>query len=271
MRNLVLLLCIVFQVTRITAAELKMGTSDGAPYAFIGSDRGIEPEIVKAALPDHRLRFSFMSYARAYREISNKRLDIVAPAAKTPDDTLFYSDVHVYYHPIAFSLKSRQLNLTDITQLRHYSIATFQGAAGYFGEAFRQATRQSPHYHELPNTPKLVNMLKMGRVDIVVFNFSIFNHYWQAEGYNSDILTANQIFALSPAYTAFHDPALRDRYNRGLQRIINNGRYRQIIERYLPPATVERIMALHRLSGQSRSVSVKVTAGSAREPGDGDE
>ena len=260
MRTLVILVCLLLYATHVTAAKLKMGTSDGAPYAFINSDRGIEPEIIRAALPDHELLFSFMSYARAYREISNRRLDIVAPAAKTTKDKLFYSDIHVYYHPIAFSLKSRQLVLTDIDQLRHYSIATFQGAAGYFGEAFRNATSQSPHYHELPNTPKLVNMLKMGRVDIVVFNFSIFTHYWRSEGYDSDSLAASQIFELSPAYTAFHDPALRDSFNNGLRRIINNGHYQQILERYLPPATVDRIMLLHQLSRQSRSANTKAYA-----------
>lgn len=229
-------------------SEVTMGTSDGAPYVFALDDRGIEIEIAKAALPEHQLKFSYMSLSRGLREIEYQRIDFFSPISMISKDNVYLSQAHVYYQPIAFSLKKNNLEIRSISELKGRIVATFQGAEGYFGKEFSATVKDMSYYYELSDMTKLIKLLKLERVDIVIFNLSIFNHYWEQANYDTDELHLNDIFPLVPAYTMFNNKAFRDEYNKGLKNIVVNGNYQKILEKYLPKETVTEIMLLQTLA-----------------------
>lgn len=252
MLNVLLLLILVLWGTISHGSEINMGTSDGAPYVFASTNRGIEIEIAKAALPAHRLKLNYMSLSRGLREIEYQRIDFFSPVSMMSTDKVYLSQAHIYYQPIAFSLKKNNLKIQSIADLKNYSVATFQGAKGYFGKEFSAVVENMSYYHELPDMTKLIKLLKLERVDFVIFNLSIFNHYWAQANYNIDELYFNDIFPLVPAYAVFNNEQHRDEYNKGLRNIIVNGNYHKIIEKYLPKETVTEIMLLQTMPPETK-------------------
>lgn len=242
--NVVLLLILALWGTNTQGSELTMGASDGAPYVFALTNQGIEIEIAKAALPDRHLKFNYMSLSRGINEIESQRIDFFSPVSKISSDKIYLSEAHIYYQPIAFSLKKNNFKVQSIADLKSCSVATFQGARGYFGARFSAIVENMPYYRELPDMTKLIMLLKSERVDVVIVNFSIFSHYWVQANYKIEELYFHDIFPLVPAYAAFSNEQHRDEYNKGLKNSIINGTYRKVIENYLPKETVTEIMFL---------------------------
>jgi len=246
-----LLLIIALWGAFLHGSEVTMGTTDGAPYVFASDDRGIEIEIAQAALPDRHLKFDYMSLSRGRREVESLRIDLFSPTSMLLRDNVYLSKAHIYYQPIAFSLKKNNLKIHSISDLKGHTVATFQGAKGYFDEEFSATVEKMSYYYELSDMTNLIKLLKLERVDVVIFNLSIFNHYWRQANYDIEELYLNDIFPLVPAYAVFNNKEIRDEYNKGLRDIIVNGSYRKIIENYLPKKTVTEIMHLQTLASET--------------------
>lgn len=237
------------------ANVLKMGTAESIPYVNKGTGRGIELDIVRHALPDYTLDISYMTYMRAMMEVEKGNLDVMSPMSQVDHDTLFFSDVHVYYQPGIFYLKKNSFSITTVNDLSRYSIATFQGARGYFGEVFSRAVDQSTFYTEIGDLSKMIQLLKMERIETVIFDRSIFIHYWQEAGYSLDELVDGNFFPLFPAHVIFHHQKVRDDFNRGLRHLIQSGGYEKILGQYLSPQRVKGIMERHQQDSKTKAIS----------------
>lgn len=218
-----------------------MGAAHSPPYVFSELDSGIEIEIAQQALEQYNLSLNYMTFVRALMEVNNGHIDFMSRVPKGFEYDGYLSDVHVFYQPSAFFLKSK-CDITSLEDMNRYSIASFQGASKYLGEKYLSTVSQSPHYHELTDVSKLVQLLQMNRVDVVLVSHSIFTYSWQKEGFDIDMLGSSDALPMVPARMLFRKEQLRDEFNQGLKRIIDSGQYRAIIEKYLPQDTVEKIM-----------------------------
>jgi polar amino acid transport system substrate-binding protein len=215
---------------------LIMGTSNAPPYMIRETNSGLDIDIPRAALErvGYTIHVRYMSLARATMEVRSKRIDLMAPLFSGDLDGIYSSKPHVMYWPTAFSLGENNVQLGSIRELANYSIMTFQGATGYFGSDFIEASKKSAQYMEIHNMMNLARLLYAGRTDTVVLDYHIF-HYLKKQlstKLQNKALTTHNIFPQVPAIVAFHDKALRDQFNKGLEEIKADGTYEKILQRY---------------------------------------
>lgn len=237
-----LLACLIFASLVLSSSVhahpkvLVMATSDGPPHMIEATDSGLDIDIPRAVLKQlgYELRVMYMPLARAQKEVINKRVDMMTPMFVGQVEGLYLSDPAIIYRPTAFSLTDQQLSIQQLSDLAQQRIMTFQGATGYFGDVFVDASKRSPEYLEMHDMSMLPKLLLAGRTDVVVLDFYIFKHYRKKLGdYQREVdVTAHAIFPKVPAVVAFHDRELRDRFNEGLKQIKAQQIYQQILQKY---------------------------------------
>ncbi len=214
---------------------LIMGTSNGPPYMIQETKSGLDIEIPQAALAKVGLpiELEFYPLSRAIHELQMGRIHLTAPFFTAAPKGVFVSDPHIEYRPIVITLNSIN-KLQNIAQLKNYSIATFQGATGYFGDTFYYVSLNSPDYAEHHNMGKLIDLLMSKRYQVIVLDYSIFQHFLSKSRYADKIeaITFHDLIPRVPAAVAFNDPALRDQFNKGLKLIKQDGTYLKILKRY---------------------------------------
>jgi len=122
----------------------------------------------------------------------------------------------------------------EITQLKDYTIATFQGATGYFGDQFYYASKHSPDYVEYHDMGKLVDLLMSQRYQAVILDYWIFRFFLSHSKYANqlDQVRFHELLPRVPAAVAFNNAELRNKYNQGLRMIKADGTYDEIINKY---------------------------------------
>lgn len=217
---------------------LVMGTSNGPPYMDSATDSGLDIDIPRAVLErmGYQVEVRYMSLARAQAQLRAKKIDYTAPLFIGDKPGIHSSDPHVYYRPTAFSLQENQLQVSSLSDLGKYTMITFQGAGGYFGDVFIEASQRSPRYSEIHDMTLLPKMLYAKRSELVVLDYYIF-HYQLSEMGGVDwkaTLAVHDVFPRVPAVVGFHDPGLRDAFNRELKAFHKDGVYQAILDRYAP-------------------------------------
>lgn len=208
------------------------------PYVFAESDTGIQLDIIREALSisGHSLKVVYLSNNRGLSFLKTKNVDgvINVPAGAS---NLYYSNSTIEYQNGVTALKARNLSISNISDLYPLSVVGFQNASNYFGDEFKTMTEESSRYDEVVNQLAQLKLLFNNRCDAVVMDYRIFSYYLSTykSNHNFDQQTVfYDILPPSPRYVAFHDQALRDRFNNGLKALKASGRYKEIIEHYLP-------------------------------------
>lgn len=214
---------------------LIMGTSNGPPYMIQATESGLDIDIPRAALAKvgYPLELEFYPLSRAIHELQMGRIHLTAPFFTNAPKGIYTSDSHIEYRPSVITLNSIP-DLQDLSQLKNYSIATFQGATGYFGDVFYQASKQSPDYVEHHDMGILVDLLMSERYQVVVLDYWIFRHFLEKSNFANQInrVTFHELIPRVPAAVAFTNPELRDSFNKGLRLIKQDGTYSKILNRY---------------------------------------
>lgn len=217
------------------AERLIMGTSDGPPYMIQATETGLDIDIPREVLKriGYEMDLQFYPFARAMRELQLGKIHLTAPFFVNPPNGIFVSDPHIMYRPTIIT-RTSIAPLDGFDALKNLSIATFQGAKGYFGKAFVTAADASPSYIEHHDMGKLVSLLVQGRTDAVLLDYWIFNYYLSQSGYPEmrQQLRFHDFIPRVPAAVAFNDKQLRDRFNQGLKAIRQDGTYDKIVKRY---------------------------------------
>ena len=241
--------------------ELVIFSSDAPPHMIAANNSGIDIDIVKTILTEmgHNISIEFSPLKRAMEQVKKKEADVFLPTFFQEDsDNIFISNTFIQYRPMIFSLKKSRLAINSFTDLKGLRIVSFQGATGYFGEAFHQATKQA-NYTELHDMSKFPGMLLMERYDAIVLDYYIFYYFLKMHQEQSE-LAGNSLFPLVDnysslikrhdlipevnAYVGFHDKTLRDNFNVKLKAFIEANRQNKIIEKYIGTIS-SRIFALN--------------------------
>jgi polar amino acid transport system substrate-binding protein len=214
---------------------LTMGTSNGPPYMIQESESGLDIDISRAAMAKagFPIRIEFYPLSRAIHELQLGRIHLTVPFFTSAPKGIFVSDPHIEYRPAVITLNSID-KMHDITQLKDYTIATFQGATGYFGDQFYYASKHSPDYVEYHDMGKLVDLLMSQRYQAVVLDYWIFRFFLSHSKYANqlDQVRFHELLPRVPAAVAFNNAELRNKYNQGLRMIKADGTYDEIINKY---------------------------------------
>lgn len=218
-----------------TGITLTMGTSNGPPYMIQESESGLDIDIPRAAMKKvgFPLRLEFYPLSRAIHELQLGRIHLTAPFFTSAPKGIFVSDPHIEYRPSIITLKTID-EMTELHQLKDHSIATFQGATGYFGDQFYYASKTSPDYVEHHDMEKLVDLLMNQRYQVVVLDYWIFRYFLSKSKFADQLsqIRFHPLLPRIPATVAFNNEDLRNKFNQGLQLIKEDGSYDEIIQKY---------------------------------------
>lgn len=220
---------------------ITIATSEGAPHIIDGVQKGIDLDITEFVVKQmgYKVDFVFMSLARAVKEVKAGRVDAVTPTFSQQDEERFFvSEPFIEYKPMVFSLSTRQKSPVSLSDLAGESIATFQGAPGYFGPEFVKLSRMEG-YHEIHDMRLIPEMLVRERVSYAVLDQYIFYFYYRLNDKQRPISVFDQHQLIPPvkAGIAFHNKDLRDLFDKQLTTSLNSHIQSAIVERYLGELT----------------------------------
>ncbi len=214
------------------------------PYIFnpqgASVDRsGFEVDIVREALAleGHDVEFVHEPLGRTKISFKQGHVDGVMDVKEYyPEiEGSFLSDEHVTYYNYAVSLKSRNLEISEIADLMHKRVVAFQQARIAFGEEFAAMAEDNPGYLEVANQESQIAMLFLGRADVLVLDRRIFMYHRNrlTEVPVDQPVSTHELFEPSNFRIAFDEREIRDAFNRGLRKIRESGRYEEIVGSYV--------------------------------------
>lgn len=210
---------------------------DIPPYVMKGATSGLEIDLLRAALPDHDLRFVQLPYEALQTAVGDGQAAVSVGVQADGADGVHYSLDCVAFVNFAISHREDGLTIDGVDDLAGHRVLTWQGADRELGAAFAQ--RFGPggpsrkDYVEVADQSEQVRRFWASRGDVIIIDGSIFRHDSAAQGHDLDDVVFHAIF---PTHTdfkvAFADAALRDRFDAQLLDLCASGRYAAIAARY---------------------------------------
>jgi polar amino acid transport system substrate-binding protein len=215
------------------------------PHVIQKNNEGISLDIIRKCLgrEDYELEFKYFPYARRILEFKEGRADAVYNIVREDIENHglvgFLSDPAFIYENVAVSLKKNKYQISNISDLKDYSVISWQGASNLLGEEYAKMAESNKNYREIANQERQIALLFMGRAEVIQLDLSIFHYYRnlvRKEGkYKVDVEQPVDIFPLfgKIAYSMFfRDKATTVAFNKRLQEIRESGEYKEIVDKY---------------------------------------
>ena len=231
-----LLLLLLTSAALADTLRIGFGT-DKPPYVFENEPRGLEYELVTAALraAGYTVQVHYAPMERLHMALRREELDGIATTNERSGVQAFYSDTYIYYHNVVMALTSRGYNINQLADLSRYSISSFQRARYLLGPEFQAVADANPRYREEALQINRNRLLYSGRVDLVIGDPRILRYFNREVADQVDTrqpLTLYLLFPPTPYSVGFRESEMRDRFNRGLQAIRESGEYLRIEQHY---------------------------------------
>lgn len=224
--------------------------NDDAPYAFRAVDgevAGVNADLVRAALKSMNCEAQFVElpWARALRELELGRLDILPGAFRTPERERYaYFSRPVIRSPNVLFIAKRVAG--------HYKPKTL---ADLSGTGFRMGAQigvaYGPDYDALIKTPAFAaqitpvtsrrnawKMIELDRLDGIIADENSGLVELQQMGLSEAIVKTEVVVSVEAAQMALSQASLTPEFvadfDRSLNALMADGRYKKILERYVP-------------------------------------
>lgn len=239
--HLGLLFCLGYLFSlSLTAAPLRIGVSFSIPpYVMQEEDRGIEPDLLRAALPD--VKIVYLPLARTWQGLATGELDGTINVHPGVLSGVYYSAPVLTFHNRVFTL-AKQIpagSLKQLSDLAGLKVTSFQYSSRLLGEEYAANVASTPGYSETAKQILQVRQLVYGRVDAIVMEQRVFDYYLaevrREQAGDAPPLPAIAVHDLLPPtiyHFAFRDPAVRDSFDQQLTRLRANGGFSAILARY---------------------------------------
>tara|TARA_B110001454_G_C12723230_1_gene435981 strand:- start:15310 stop:16053 length:744 start_codon:yes stop_codon:yes gene_type:complete len=216
-------------------AKIAMGLTK-PPYIFTDTESGLECEIIREAFKAVGIDFK-PTFAPLNRgEIMLKSGDVDGATNKL-EKTLdgYPSDPYIDYHNVAASLKDRHLKIEKPSDLANYSVAAFQTAQKILGPDFESMANTNSNYVEVAEQKLQVMQLLKKRVDVIIGDILIIQHYQRQFKEDSGIkeeISIHDLFKTTSYVIMFKNAKLRDSFNLGLAKIRKSKKYAELLNKY---------------------------------------
>jgi len=206
------------------------------PYVFEKEKSGLEVEIFREALRSvgHEMDPFFGPMERLKLMLINGELDAISNT-NLNEGLKFYNSVpFIKYHNFAIALKKRKLKIKTISDLKNYSIASFQRARDLLGSEFTKMANANPEYHEFAEQKIRNKMLYKERLDVVVADkriFEYFNTQLETTVHKQPVIYYD-IFNVLEYQAAFRSEDMMKKFNKGIADIKKNGLYKKLEDKY---------------------------------------
>lgn len=208
------------------------------PYVIHEQNRGLELDIAGQALRGcgYRIVPSYIAYGQVAQRFVSGQMDAALTMREQSGVKAYYSASYIRYQDMAISLRSRQLPIKSVQDLRHYRVLAFQNASQELGAEFAALAQGSPHYGETGQQIVQNRMLYSESVDVIVADRWIFQYYarqLQAAGEPTAAVAWHDVLPALSYQVAFRSAGLRDCFNRQLAALRDSGAYQRILNQYL--------------------------------------
>jgi len=230
-------------LAQLNQKELTIGVGNFEPFFIQKDNSGLFVDVIRAVyaqLPQYKINFIYMGNKRIARELSLGRLDAAANINSLQQIKKGYLSRPVFrFSDVAVSLKSNNITLNKVSELKEYSVGSFQGATDFFGEHYKNTVSKNANYYEQMHMDALLKQLAKNRVKVIILDENIVNYHLRnslkSELFFKD-LTIHYLFPIPTAHSfmGFTDQKHRDDFNKALLEIKKNGEYEAIYDAYLP-------------------------------------
>ena len=221
------------------AKEIKVAVGLALPpYVISSENKGMELDIIKEtlAMTGHTVKPVYLPFARVPWSLKEGKVDAAMTINESSGiDGVFYSQSHITYQNVAVSLAKNKYTINDVAGLSNRSVLAFQSATLYLGDDFKNMASKNNRYKEEPRQDIQITMVYNGRTETVVMDKNIFKYY-KAKETRADVsqgVNIHTIFPPSFYKVGFRSKALRDEFNTSLKKLIDSGKHKEIINRYV--------------------------------------
>jgi len=210
------------------------------PYVIDKEGRGLEIDIVREALALEglTLKIDFFDRRHLRSAIKFDRVDAAA-GLQLAGDGLYYSNVYISFQNTIISRSEDSIKLNSISDLKGHKFAAWRGAHQTLGKAFNDVSEngKSPSYLEYDNQLIQNKMLWSHRIDLLIIDRFVFNWYRQRLSKSfvtTDKVTFHPLLPKKTRYSVgFKVKELQEKFNRGLSKLKQSGRYDELRAEYL--------------------------------------
>jgi len=208
-----------------------------APYIIEENNTGAELLIIKEALAfeGHELVPVYTQLSRVSLMFDQNKVDAAHRYVRKDkkNNVLFYGNVTLEYHDVFFTLEERNITIERPSDLKSYTLLSFQDAKKHYPKWLPEDYRHS----QMPEQINQVKLLQLGLVDIVLSDKTIFSYNSKLYRSSSDEVLKDMrmhIFTSPYEYNpVFKSKKIAKAFNRGLDKLKQNGRYSEIIAKSL--------------------------------------
>lgn len=237
---LILLFVALVSFGSLFSEEITLGLRTVPPYVMqdaSGKLSGIEYEIIVAALAikKHTAKVEIFPLARVVESSKAGSIMAAAPLLPSHNTGRFLSDVYLTYNNIALGMKSKNLKVDKIADLKGKAVVAFQRATVVLGTDFETAMAGNSRYQEEGNQAVQIKMLFSDRVDFAIGEARILKYFISdpATGVDSKLpVVEYKIFPPTDYRVAFLNQKHMTDFNEGLAAIKANGTYDKILAKY---------------------------------------
>lgn len=210
---------------------------DKPPYVFEKENSGLEVELFREAAraAGYEVKSFFGPMERIKAMLMNGELDAITNTNINEQLHLFNSEPFIEYHNYAIALKKRNLKIEKISDLKKYSIASFQRSRDLLGDEYSKMVKENKQYHEFADQ-KLRNIqLFKERADVIIADKRIFEYFNTQLDDSIDQkqpVVMYDLFKPIRYQAAFRSKTAMQDFNKGLSKIKKNGTYRRLEEKY---------------------------------------
>ena len=135
-------------------------------------------------------------------------------------------------------MHKNQYQLTQLSELKDYSLLSWQDAKIHLGVDYANMVNDNPRYSETFDQSIQVKMLFLERYEVIQMDAHIFDYY-RAKLAMPDSVDMSQkvdrfaFLGVSPNGFLFKSEKMRDQFNKQLRLLKSTGQYQKIFERYM--------------------------------------
>ncbi len=219
------------------ALEMVAGLAK-APFITDNQGHGMQMDIIKAAFAQDEIDVKFLQMPLGRNITGFQRLNADGVATLSQDyqhPALHLSEPYISYQNVAISLAENQLSIETIADLSGKNVIAFQNARKFLGDSYGEAVAYLLDYRELHEQEQQIDMLFLRRTEVIILDINIFKYFvknHQGEMFDKPT-TVHYIFNQRNYVAGFRSPEMRDKFNRGIRRLKEDGSYQEILNNYL--------------------------------------
>ena len=234
-------LLFAFHPLLLAKQELRVGVGNFPPFFIEDGERGLFLDITKEVfklMPEYEVTFTFMSNSKLLREINKGgAIDAACNIFAASKVDAYLSEPLFRYTDVAVSKKENHFNINQISDLKNRSISAYQGAIDLLGDEFKQMARDNKRYTEHGQPSETTLLVAMGKKDVrigdvFIFLYDISNINYKKRGIDADDFKVHRLWSDVFTHMAFRDETIRDKANKAIFEIQNNGALEQIYREY---------------------------------------